>query len=324
MERKQMTDVNRHAKNRSVAGLKDRRGFLTDAGKYGALLVGGTYIAATAALESRAPSGQGGPADAGRDVQEKAKMVRIFGVARRAPGLTNADVRGKSFISFLGYGGSVMREAMKSNDNRQPLLFIQNFVNGAAFGVEGQTTCPAVSDRDFVGEYWMGIGDTVVSSVQGVIAPTPSDQPSPPPPATGQARRRRPSLPEYGENGTDLPMATRQVLAQGTRPLAVTGREKGMHFIKLSSSVAAADQVKVWQTLHAKALEATPGFAEGLAGYELLQRLPDTPSRQPNRCGEEMPVPELVACFWSKTKNGAAQFPSYVRAWRKGGSAGGD
>jgi hypothetical protein len=150
-----------------------------------------------------------------------------------------------------------------------------------------------------------------------VIPPPPSDQPVTAAAAGQGQRRRRPALPEYGENGTDLPIAARQVLAQGTRPLAVTGREKGMHFIKLSSTVAVADQMKVWQTLHAKALEATPAFAQGLAGYELLQRLPDTASRQPARCGEEMPVPDLVACFWSKTKNGAAQFPGYVRAWRQ-------
>src|SRR5580704_7167833 len=119
---------------------KNRRGFLTDAGMYGALLMGGPYLAATADLEGRAAGGQSGPAaaEAGRDVQEKAKMVRIFGVARRAPGLTNAEVRGKSYIPLLGYGGSVLREAMKSTDNRQPLLIIQNFVNGAAFGEEGQ------------------------------------------------------------------------------------------------------------------------------------------------------------------------------------------
>ena len=325
MERKNMTIVERQARNRSVPGLRDRRAFLTEAGKCGALFMGGTCIAATAHLESRSASAQGGPADAGRAVQEKAMMVRIFGVARRAPGLTRAEVRGKSFIPLLGYGSSVLREAMKSNDTRQPLIFIQNFVNDAAFGTEGQTECPALSDRDFVAEYAMGVGDTVVGSVSGEIAPLP-------PPAgqpgaavagrqggagAGQGQRRRPTLPEYGESGTDLPLATRQVLAQGTRPLAVAGREKGMHFVKMSSAVAVADQLKVWQALHAKALEATPAFAESLAGYEVLQRLPDTAPRQPSRCGGEMPVPDLVACFWSKTNRGAAQFPSYVRRWRQ-------
>ena len=30
-----------------------------------------------------------------------------------------------------------------------------------------------------------------------------------------------------------------------------------------------------------------------------------------------MPVPELVACFWSKSKRGAAEFPTYARAFRQ-------
>ena len=36
------------------------------------------------------------------------------------------------------------------SDNRQPLLFIQNFISDAAFGVEGQADCPLFTDRDFV------------------------------------------------------------------------------------------------------------------------------------------------------------------------------
>ena len=301
---------------RKKRGLKDRRAFLTDAGKYGALVVGGMTAAN---LQRGAIAAQTTSADSGRPVQEKAMMVRVFGVARRAPGLTKADVRGKSFIPLLQYGANVLREATKVPDNRQPLLFIQNFISDAAFGVEGQADCPLFTDRDFVAEYLMGVGDTVVGSVSGEIAPMPGSQPPPgrAPAGTGQPARRRPALPEYGEAGTDLPLATRQVLAQGNRPLAEAGREKGMHFLKMSSSVSAADQIKAWQALHEKALAATPIFASNLAGYELMQRLPDTANKQPNRCGAEMPVPDLVACFWSKTKPGSQEFPAYARALRK-------
>jgi hypothetical protein len=107
------------------------------------------------------------------------------------------------------------------------------------------------------------------------------------------------------------------VLAQGTRPLAVKGREKGMHFIKLPTGSPRANQIRIWQTLHEKAMAASPVFASELAGYELLQRLPDTPDVQINRCGPPIPVPELVACFWSKSNRGAAQFPTYARAFHR-------
>ena len=292
----------------------NRRTFLTDTGKLSAMLVGG--LAATrSALTAQTTS-----ADEGRAVQEKAAMVRVFGVARRAPGLTKADVRGKSFIPLLGYGANVLREATKVPDNRQPMLFIQNFINDGAFGNEGQADCPIISDRDFVAEYLMGVGDTVVGSVSGEIAPMPGSQPAAGRggAGTGQPARRRPALPEYGENGTDIPLATKQVLAEGTRPLAIAGREKGMHFIKMSAGVSnVAEQVKAWQALHAKALAATPIFKDNLAGFELMQRLPDTAAKAPNKCGGEMPVPDLVACFWSKTKPGSQEFPSYVRALKK-------
>ena len=131
-------------------------------------------------------------------------------------------------------------------------------------------------------------------------------------------RRRVAALPDSGERGTDINVVARQVLAQGTRPLSPSGRvDKAMHFVRLSSTVAVADHVKVWQTLHAKALEGNTAFADGLAGLELLQRLPDLPSRQPTSCGGEMPVADLVACFWFKTKRSAQLFPDYARSWRR-------
>ncbi len=64
-------------------------------------------------------------------------------------------------------------------------------------------------------------------------------------------------------------------------------------------------------------MAASSVFAAQVAGFELMQRLPDTPNVQMNACGPEIPVPELVASFWSKTNRGAAQFPVYMRAFRE-------
>jgi hypothetical protein len=84
--------------------------------------------------------------------------------------------------------------------------------------------------------------------------------------------------------------------------------------------VAAADHVKVLQDLHAKALKSAQPFADALAGFENLQRVPEqTAATQASRCGSEIPVADLVACFWSKTNRGAAQFPTYARALRQAG-----
>ena len=45
--------------------------------------------------------------------------------------------------------------------------------------------------------------------------------------------------------------------------------------------------------------------------------MPDTAARQPNRCGAEMPVPDLVSQFWLKTPAGSQQFLNYVKALYK-------
>jgi hypothetical protein len=90
-----------------------------------------------------------------------------------------------------------------------------------------------------------------------------------------------------------------------------------MHFIKMSSTGAAADRVKAWQTLHARALDANPAFGAGLLGYEVLRRLPNTAARQTTRCAGTILVPELVACFWSKKADGGVACQDYVRAFRR-------
>lgn len=311
MERRNTMNANRHTESRSVPGLRDRRAFLTRAGTYGALLMSGPYITATAALGSGALAAQAGPGDAGdvRVVQEKAKMLRIFGLMQRAPGMTKGETRVKSPQGYWGYARDVYLAATKKVHG-QALQHIHNVITDSAFGDVGQTSCPALSNRDYVAEFSMDANPPAVP-IRGAGATGDMT------PRQAQAETRRPSLPDFIEGGTDLSVVTRQVLAQGTRPPGTAGRERGMHFIRMSPAIPAADHVQVWQGLHAKAMQATPAFSEGLAGFEVLPRLADTAARQVSRCGAEMPVADLVACFWSKTKNAAEQFPSYVRALRQ-------
>jgi hypothetical protein len=111
-------------------------------------------------------------------------------------------------------------------------------------------------------------------------------------------------------------LAMRQVLAHGTRPPSPTaGSQKAMYFLKMSSSVMADNHLKAWQTLHGRAVEALSAFANGLRGYEVLQRLSDVPPRQMNKCSGEIALPDLVACFWCK--DGVETFPDYASAFRQ-------
>ena len=89
MAQEHTTDGTHQATGRDRAALKNRRAFLTDAGKCGALLVGGTYLAAAAGLENRA-SADDAP-EQGWDVKLKQEQVRIFVAGRRAPGLLRGD-----------------------------------------------------------------------------------------------------------------------------------------------------------------------------------------------------------------------------------------
>ena len=123
------------------------------------------------------------------------------------------------------------------------------------------------------------------------------------------------NLPRWAEPGTEMNVAAQQVLAQGTRPSPIAGGSKAMYFIKMSPAVGAADQLKIWQALHAKALEAIPAFGPGLQGYEVLQRLADVAPRQANKCSGEIALPDLVACFWPR--DGLKNFTDYARAFRR-------
>jgi hypothetical protein len=206
-------------------------------------------------------------------------------------------VRRKALVPLSGYSRACLDE-LKTPINARQVSFVQCYVNDASYGVEGNTACPAISERDFVSE-WEFVVDE-----KGA-------------PAKGDPGRQRP-LVDWAESGTDIRLIMRQVIAQGDRRVAITGREKGMHFIKMAATVPAADYVKVWQDLHTKAVDASPeAFGTNIFGHELLQRMPDTAPTQPNRCGTPMPVPDLVSQIWSKTPAGAQQFLNYVKALYK-------
>ena len=332
MKQEHTMDGTRQAIGRDGAAVKNRRTFLTDAGKYGALFAGGTYLAATAGLENRASAqddlAQGSAeALAGYDAKEKGDMIRIFGVGRRAPGMLRGDMRRKTFIMWTGYANAALREATAGVYTGGQLLFIMNFINEAAFGFEGDTGCLPFVERDFVAEYFMRGGQTQAPGRGGEAQATgrgreaQATEGGREAEATGRGGRAqanaRPTFPPSAESGTDLRLAAKQVLAEGKRPLGVAGRERGMFFIKLSATVARDDQVKIWQALHDKAMARAKVFASELVGFELLQRLPNTPDKLMNRCGPEIPVPELVACLWSRSKRGAGEFPTYARAFRQ-------
>src|SRR5262249_35289229 len=108
------------------------------------------------------------------------------------------------------------------------------------------------------------------------------------------------NLPRWAEPGTEMNLAAQQVFAQGTRPSPIAGGLKAMSLIKMTPAVGAANQLKPWQDLHAKGLQAVPAFGSGLQGYEVLQRLPEIAPRQANKCSGEIALPDLVACFWPK------------------------
>jgi hypothetical protein len=277
----------------------DRRRFLSDVG-YATLLLGGASLSPTPLFETRA-SAQAETRETVRPVKDDGPRLRGFAVVRRAPGQSRKDVRRKALVPLSGYSRACLDELTKPVNARQS-MFIQCYVNDASYGAEGGTGCPVISERDFVSEWQF-----VVEDGAGVPRPEPEGERRRPP--------RPPTLVDWAESGTDIRLIMRQVIAEGNRLLAIPGREKGMHFVKMASNVPAADYGKVWQDLHAKAIDQAPEvFAGNLTGHELLERMPGTAARQLNRCGAEMPVPDLVSQFWLKTPAGSQQFLNYVKA----------
>jgi hypothetical protein len=121
-----------------------------------------------------------------------------------------------------------------------------------------------------------------------------------------------PNMPRWVEDGSEMNLVVQQVFARGTRPSPIQN-EKAMYFIKFAPSVT--DRQKTWQTLHERALKEFAAFGEGLRGYELVQRLPDVAPRQPNRCGSEMILPDVVAMYWRD--DGVKNFSDYAKAFRR-------
>jgi len=309
MERRDV--VNRLAGNlldRATHWLTDRRRFLTGAGKYGALLVGAAYIPGRSALET-ASAQAGAQGSDEKAVEQQKGAVRIMGVVQRRPGLTRMEAPFADSPHIVpAYYAVVYRQLTKKAPGRE-LASIQNVVTDCAFGGDRslppgpenlhielapeQIPCTTWSNRDLVSE--VSFESVVVQGREG-------------------GRGWAPNLPRWVEPGTELNLAVQQVLAHGTRPSPAAGGQKAMYFLKMSRSVVAADQLKAWQALHAKAVEAVPAFGDGLQGFEVVQRLPEVAPRQPNKCAGEIALPDLVACFWPK--DGVKNFSDYARAFR--------
>ncbi len=221
-----------------------------------------------------------------------------FSQADRAliAGAPNVTANRRRPTNLSEYYGWVYSQLTKNQPGRGA-GHIHNIVVDGGFGVDAERHT-TIADSDLV---------TELSYQRDGQKPAPTGRPEPTPP-------------DSVEGGSSLNLVVQQVLAQGTRPVDPTGSPKAMYFVKLAS-IAASDPVKTWQTLHATAMESNRAFGSTLQGHELLQRLPDTASEQMINCRGQVPVPELVACFWSKTTGGAAAFQkafeNYVVAFRQ-------
>jgi len=243
-------------------------------------------------------------------VEQKKDVVRILGVAQRRPGLTRAEAPFADTPHIVPpYYAVVHRQLTQKVPGRNTRTTI-NVVKDCAFG--GDRSLPPGPENLHIEQAPEQMPCTTWSN-RDMVCDVAFE------PLAGQGRPGgalwAPNLPRWVEPGTELNLAAQQVLAQGTRPSPAAGGPRAMYFMKMSPSVATADQLKAWQTLHARAVEALPAFGSGLQGYEVLQRLPDVASRQTNKCAGEIALPDLVACFWPK--DGVKNFPDYARAFRQ-------
>jgi len=100
--------------------LRDRRGFLTGAGKYGALLMGAAYVpSGTSPSQTGSASAQTGTEEF--DVEEKG-IVRVLGVVQRRSGLTRLQVKFRSpdFDFSAADRALIAGAAGEATDRRRP------------------------------------------------------------------------------------------------------------------------------------------------------------------------------------------------------------
>ena len=303
--------------DRAAGWLTDRRRFLAGAGKYGALLLGAKYAGEMVSARERARGGaQGGrgsqreaapePVDGQIPLAER-NAVRVLGLAQRRPGLTRAEAPFADTPHIIeGYYSKVYTD-MTNRPAGASRVVIVAVVTDGAFGGERnpqvgpynlleavptvQLPCTSLSNRDMVCE-----------CTYQVVAAGGRSVP----------RRYKPNVPRWVEVGTEMNIVVEQVFAHGTRPWPIDNT-KAMHFIKFAPSVT--DRLKTWQALHDRAIHEFAAFGEGLRGYELLQRVADMAPRQPNKCGNEMILPDVVAVYWRD--DGVKNFPDYARAFRR-------
>ena len=305
--------------DRAAHGLTDRRSFLTGAGKVGALLMG-TALAGSSALETaHAQAGTGaGDGDSQPVEQEDKSVVRILGVTQRRPGLTKKQAPFADTPHYIpGYYAQVYTDLTKKTPGRNVGTMV-NVVTDSAFGGDRSssqrpTTAPTYNNLHIAQPVEQlpctTLNNRDIACEVSFKAPVAGERP-------GGGPGWAPNQPRWIEPGTEMNLVMRQVLAHGTRPASPTaGSQKAMYFLKMSSSVMADNHLKAWQTLHGRTMEALSAFANGLRGYEVLQRLSDVPPRQMNKCSGEIALPDLVACFWCK--DGVDTFPDYASAFRQ-------
>ena len=165
---KRKAAVGRDTKKRSERAtrrLTDRRGFLTGAGKYGALLVGAAYMPVAAGQGSQ---GQQLAADGDSMPVEQKGLIRILGAVQRRPGQTKVEARFADTPHIVpSYYSAVYQELTKKAPGRNRASVL-NVVTDAAFGGDGgvppvstnlhiqqapqQIPCTVFVNRDLVSE----------------------------------------------------------------------------------------------------------------------------------------------------------------------------
>jgi len=304
----------------------DRRRFLTEVGKYGALTLGAAYLPANLSAQGRGGGGgrgggegaaggyeSGGDAADDRPevpVEVKGNQYRMIALTQRRPGLMRVEAFGADSPHIVPAYYATIYAALLGKKPGQCTASVIGTVTDGAFGGDrlpppgpsnlhitvAHPTTPQTSlvNRDMVVEtQWQPLGANGREGGQGWAA----------------------NMPRWVEPGSEINLIMKQVFAQGTRPNPISGGEKAMYFIKMAPSVAPADQLKAWQALHAKAAPTVRGFSDQIQGMEVLQRVPEVAPKQTIKGYGEVALPDLVAVFWPKEEK-LRNFSDYARATR--------